>query len=64
MKRRYRYLLNLFSLSLLAFALYLNFVKEEGADASLPDNKGNSSAKPKSASTLSTGHTAQTFILK
>lgn len=62
MKRRHRYLLNLFALGLLAFALYLNFIKEEGADASLPNSKEATSLK--SATTLSTGHTAQTFILK
>jgi hypothetical protein len=62
MKRRYRYMLNLFSLALLAFALYLNFVRKDGPEATLPDSKENPSAKPKTAST--TGHTAQTFVLK
>ena len=64
MKRRHRYLLNLLSLSLLAFALYLNFVKEEGADASLPNAKEALPGKQKSTTTISAGHTAQTFMLK
>jgi hypothetical protein len=62
MKRRYRYMLNLFSLALLAFALYLNFVKEDGAEAAVSESKAAPAAKPKEAS--ATGHTAQTFVLK
>jgi hypothetical protein len=68
MKRRHRYVLNLFSLSLLAFALYLNFFKAEPTQVSVPAEMENS-AKPGSmqfkaeSKTLSVNH-APTFILK
>jgi len=41
MKRRYRYMLNLFSLGVLFFALYLNFVKKESEDVSIINIKEN-----------------------
>ena len=39
MKRRHRQLLNLLSIGLLLVALYLNFIKKETDDASIPVNK-------------------------
>ncbi len=36
MKRRYRLLLNLCSLALLAFSLYLNFVKKDAPEMPVP----------------------------
>jgi hypothetical protein len=38
MKRRYRKLLNLFSIGLLLFALYLNFIKKETTEVSVLGN--------------------------
>ena len=40
MKRHHRQLLNLFSLGLLLFALYLNFIKKEPSDVTTLVNKG------------------------
>ena len=46
MKRRYRYALNLLSLGLLVFALYLNFVRKEVVDNATPAANKNSTGKP------------------
>jgi len=65
MKRRYRYMLNLFSLGLLAFALYLNFVKKETADVSFPvNNEKATGAVQKEATRTSSVNHAQSFVLK
>ena len=45
MKRRYRYAMNLFSLGLLVFALYLNFVRKD-VDDSTPTTHKSSDDKP------------------
>jgi hypothetical protein len=45
MKRRYRYTLNLLSLGLLLFALYLNFVRKEPVDATTPIRDNSSSTQ-------------------
>jgi hypothetical protein len=42
MKRRHRQLLNLLSLGLLLFALYLNFIKKESDEVTTTVTKGSS----------------------
>lgn len=49
MKRPYRVLLNLCSLALLLFALYLNFVKKESTDVFVPQ-AGQSTHSPATSS--------------
>lgn len=39
MKRRYRYMLNVLSMGLLFFALYLNFFKKDIEDVSIKNDK-------------------------
>ena len=68
MKRRYRYALNLFSLGLLAFALYLNFIRKEISEDSRPAkessaDQADASGFKKSAS-LSAIAPAQKLVLK
>ena len=69
MKRRYRYSLNVLSLGLLAFALYLNFVRKEPGDVSAPAVKQNSEQSEPGANKTTSAHvpvvrTASTFELK
>ena len=70
MKRRYRYALNLLSLGLLVFALYLNFVRQEVADGSMPaaNKVSTGNSKPanlkKTATSLSSITPVETLVLK
>jgi hypothetical protein len=68
MKRRYRYLLNIFSITLLLVALYLNFVKKEANDFRSPVIDGNTvpSTDPatKELKISSIKQAAHTIVLK
>jgi hypothetical protein len=69
MKRRYRYALNVLSLGLLVFALYLNFVRKEAADESTPAAHKNSTGNPdpanlKKTTSLSSITPAERLVLK
>ena len=68
MKRRHRYLLNIFSISLLSGALYLNFVRKEEADFSAPpiENTADKSTNPdnKEAKNLPAKQSGQVTVLK
>lgn len=68
MKRRYRYLLNIFSISLLLFALYLNFVKKEADDYSAPAINSNTvttaNLNSKESKTLSAKQSEDINVLK
>ncbi|HVF81422.1 MAG TPA: hypothetical protein VM884_05795 [Flavisolibacter sp.] len=68
MKRRYRYLLNIFSVSLLLAALYLNFVKKETADVSIPvidtDTAATTDGNSKGSKIASATQSGHTIVLK
>jgi hypothetical protein len=68
MKRRHRYMLNIFSASLLLVALYLNFVKKETNDIAPPVINGSTANKIQTGDeepgTVSQKQSAQTIVLK
>ncbi len=66
MKRTPRRLLNIFSMALLAFALYLNFVRKEPADASAMNmtSSTNSFSAGKEVKPASEKQPSQTTVLK
>lgn len=68
MKRRHRYMLNLFSTGILLFALYLNFLKKDVVEMTSTIN--NEQAPPavsenkKESKPAAEHRTAQTLVLK
>ena len=65
-RNRKRYMLNLFSLALLAIALYLNFIKNDTTEVSAPMKFKNAESAQSNGETTSlpSDHTVQNFVLK
>lgn len=67
MKRRYRYALNLLSLGLLGFALYLNFIRKDSVEEMPAGTKTSEKSIPanlKKSGSLSVITSPETFIPK